>query len=42
MENRWKDVVALKKIIKDNKDQLLQEDKSESFLNGFYDDAEKK
>lgn len=42
MENRWKDVQALKKIINENKDQLLQEDKSESFLNGFYNDAEEK
>lgn len=42
MENRWKDVQALKKIIGERKDELLEEDKSESFLNEFYDDAEKK
>ena len=42
MENRWKDVQALKKIITEKKDELLEEDKSESFLNDFYNDAEDK
>ena len=42
MENRWKDVQALKKIITDKKDELLEEDKSEEFLKEFYNDAEKK
>ena len=42
MENRWKDVQALKKIITEKKDELLEEDKSESFLNDFYNDAEEK
>ena len=42
MENRWKDVQALKKIITDKKDELLEEDKSVSFLNDFYKDAEEK
>ena len=42
MENRWKDVQALKKIITEKKDELLEEDKSVSFLNDFYKDAEEK
>ena len=42
MENRWKDVQALKKIITEKKDELLEEDKSESFLRDFYNDAEEK
>ena len=42
MENRWKDVQALKKIITEKKDELLEEDKSEEFLKDFYNDAEKK
>jgi diaphanous 1 len=42
MENRWKDVLALKKALAENKDILLDEDKSEKFLSSFYDDAEKK
>ena len=42
MENRWKDVLALKKALEDNKDILLDEDKSEKFLESFYDDAESK
>ena len=42
MENRWKDVLALKKALAENKDILLDEDKSDKFLSSFYDDAEKK
>ena len=42
MEGRWKDVMALKKIITEKKDELLEEDKSVSFLNDFYNDAEEK
>ena len=42
MENRWKDVQNLKKIVTEKKDELLEEDKSEAFLNDFYDDAEGK
>ena len=42
MENRWKDLIALKKNITDNNDQFLKEDKSESFLKGFYKDEEEK
>ena len=42
MENRWKDVLALKKALADNKDMLLDEDKSEKFLSQFYNDAEGK
>ena len=42
MENRWKDVLALKKALAENKDILLDEDKSEKFLSTFYNDAEKK
>ena len=42
MESKWKDVQALKKILNDNKDQVMEEDKSESFLENFYDDADKK
>ena len=42
MENRWKDVQSLKKIITEKKDELLEEDKSEEFLKDFYSDAEKK
>jgi len=42
MENRWKDVQALKKLITEKKDELLEEDKSEAFLNDFYNDAEEK
>ena len=42
MENRWKDVLALKKALEDNKDILLDEDKSEKFLESLYDDAESK
>ena len=42
MENRWKDVLALKKALADNKDILLDEDKSDKFLDSFYDDAEGK
>ena len=42
MENRWKDVLALKKALADNKDILLDEDKSDKFLDSFYNDAEGK
>ncbi len=42
MEARWKDVQSLKKIITEKQDELLEEDKSESFLNEFYKDAEEK
>ena len=42
MENRWKDVLALKKALAANKDILLDEDKSDKFLASFYDDAEGK
>ena len=42
MENRWKDVQTLKKIITEKKDELLEEDKSEEFLKEFYNDADKK
>ena len=33
---------GFKKIITDKKDELLEEDKSESFLREFYNDAEEK
>ena len=42
MENRWKDVLALKKALAENKDILMDEDKSEKFLGSFYSDAESK
>ena len=42
MENRWKDVLALKKALAENKDVLLDEDKSEKFMSSFYSDAEGK
>ena len=42
MENRWKDVLALKKALSENKDVLLDEDNSDKFLNEFYGDAESK
>ena len=42
MENRWKDVLALKKALAENKDVLLEEDKSEKFMGSFYSDAEGK
>ena len=42
MENRWKDVLALKKALAANKDILLDEDKSDKFLDSFYNDAEGK
>ena len=42
LANRWKDVKDLRKILDDNKDQLLQEDRSEEFLKGFYNDGEEK
>jgi diaphanous 1 len=42
MENRWKDVQALKKLVTSKKEELLEEDKSEAFLNDFYNDAEEK
>ena len=42
MENRWKDVLALKKALINNKDALLPEDKSVNFLDSFYKDAEDK
>ena len=42
MENRWKDVQSLKEIIVEKKEDLLEEDKSESFLSSFYNDAEGK
>ena len=42
MEARWKDVQALKKLITEKEDELLEEDKSNDFLDEFYSDAEKK
>ena len=42
LENRWKDVLALKKALAANKDLLLAEDESEKFLSSFYDDAQNK
>ena len=42
MEARWKDVQALKKLITEKEDELLEEDKSGEFLDEFYNDAEKK
>ena len=42
MENRWKDAQALKKLVTSKKEELLEEDKSEAFLNDFYNDAEEK
>ena len=42
LENRWKDVLALKKALAENKDLLLAEDESEKFLSSFYDDAQNK
>ena len=42
LQSRWKDVKDLKKVVEENKDQLLQEDRSEEFLNGFYVDGEEK
>lgn len=42
IENRWKDVQHLKKIITENKDMLLGFDENESFLNDFYNDAQEK
>lgn len=42
LESRWKDVKDLKKVLEQNKDQLLQEDRSEEFLKGFYNDGEEK
>ena len=42
MENRWKDVQALKKLVVSRKQELMAEDKSEAFLNDFYNDAEEK
>lgn len=42
LQSRWKDVKDLKKVLDENKDQLLQEDRSEEFLKGFYNDGEDK
>ena len=42
LQSRWKDVKDLRKILDENKDQLLQEDRSEEFLSGFYKDGEEK